>query len=354
MRPRHRILAAAVAAAVALTAAPAAHADDAKAAAEHFARAEQAEKQGDWRTAIAEYEQSYAAKPHPFTLFNIAADWERLGDLERAIANFERYLDEAGDADPADRQRTEARVARLRAELERRRPATPPAPGVLTVSSPVEGAEVRIDGKLVGQTPFAAAVPAGEHQVVISAPGRRSVERSVVVPSGGSEQIRANLEPLGGPGVEEERPSAGAWIYGFTTGWDGALGGLRYVVDFGYRTRSGRIDLTGQAGLVGSGASVGIGANLRIHLGGRQLQPYIDLGAFSAADGDAKASFVELGVGLLVTRPVTSGQMATTPGRRLAIDYFLAADAIVRLDDPGMDQGRIGVPILVGILLHLG
>jgi hypothetical protein len=65
--------------------------------------------------------------------------------------------------------------------------------GTLTVSSPVAGARVSIDGKPVGTVPVQLQVSPGEHEVRVSAPGYREGFSSVVVPSKGDERLNISL-----------------------------------------------------------------------------------------------------------------------------------------------------------------
>jgi hypothetical protein len=91
-------------------------ADPRKDAGEHFARAEAAQSAGKYREAIAEYEAAYAIAPHPDTLYNIAASYEKLQDWRRAIEYYERYLDER-DAPAPDAADVKAKIAQLRSKL---------------------------------------------------------------------------------------------------------------------------------------------------------------------------------------------------------------------------------------------
>jgi formylglycine-generating enzyme required for sulfatase activity len=69
-------------------------------------------------------------------------------------------------------------------------------PGLLTVDTGgVSGADVSVDGSLVGTTPFAAvSVPAGEHEVVVNAEGYVEFRTTVEIEGRGTEQtLEANL-----------------------------------------------------------------------------------------------------------------------------------------------------------------
>lgn len=119
-----------------------------------FAAGQAADKQKDWQSAIEHYLRAYELAPHPFALFNIAADYEQLGQLREAARFYHRYLDETKD----DNDR--ARVTKLVTDLETR-------PAKLTVESTPTGAKVMIDGKAAGVTPFTGVIPGGPHRIAV-------------------------------------------------------------------------------------------------------------------------------------------------------------------------------------------
>ena len=53
-------------------------------AGEHFKAGQQAQAEGRYRDAIAEYDQAYALLPHANALFNIAFCYEKLGEWAQA------------------------------------------------------------------------------------------------------------------------------------------------------------------------------------------------------------------------------------------------------------------------------
>lgn len=94
-------------------------APDRQLAADHFRQGQSAQAAGDYRAAIAAYEQAHARVPHPNTLFNIAVCYEALAEWELAAAYYERYLAEPGDH--PDASSIEQKIVGLRAR------AAPPA-----------------------------------------------------------------------------------------------------------------------------------------------------------------------------------------------------------------------------------
>src|SRR5207247_5519771 len=117
----------------------------------------------------------YDLMPHHFALYNIARDYERLGQLREAAAWYVRYVDAAPPS--ADRDK----VQRLIGELKVR-------PAKLTVKSTPEGARVTVDGQRVGVTPFVAPIRGGGHRVAVELDGERD-ERDVALESGEPETV---------------------------------------------------------------------------------------------------------------------------------------------------------------------
>lgn len=330
------------------TAAPApARAQDRTKAAEYFALAQSAERRSDWAGAIRNYKLAYKESPHPNVLYNIGLNHERLGELRTAADYLLRYVDAAPDA--ADRDQVLLKVRKLRERpaeirfnskpdgatvfLDGAEIGTAPVsrevaggahdvyaeaggvrsrkrrivvefgesfhvelrigaqPGRLQVRSPVKEARVTIDGVDVGPVPYSDEVDAGEHTVVVSAPGYRPSERVVTVPAQGSEQITATLEPL--PGTEPPKKTVGArFLLGGSSG--GNIGTddetrARALFQAGYRSAGGRFDLMANFGLFGFGPA-GVGTEARVYIGGKILRYYLRGGvAFATSDDDAGA-----------------------------------------------------------------
>jgi tetratricopeptide (TPR) repeat protein len=84
--------------------------------------------------ALAEFEKAYKLKPLPALLFNIARCQEVMGQLDRAITSYERYLRELADA--KDRSLIETRIANLKKTLADRQPGPDPAPAPKAPSPP--------------------------------------------------------------------------------------------------------------------------------------------------------------------------------------------------------------------------
>jgi tetratricopeptide (TPR) repeat protein len=103
----------------------------AETAVEHSAKARAAYERGDFREAIARYEQAYALDKNPTLLFNLGRCYEALAtkdDLRVAVEKYEAYL--AGSKEASDRAAVERRIEALREQIRvlENQAAPPPAP----------------------------------------------------------------------------------------------------------------------------------------------------------------------------------------------------------------------------------
>jgi hypothetical protein len=87
----------------------------------HFERGARQYSKGDFSTAIAEFEKAYEVAPSPILLFNIAQCHRHLGNQERALFFYRRYLEQRPKA--VNRAEVERRIAELEQGLESEREA---------------------------------------------------------------------------------------------------------------------------------------------------------------------------------------------------------------------------------------
>jgi hypothetical protein len=124
-------------------------------------------RDGDCTAALAEFETSYRLLPRPNTLFNMAQCEEDLHRYDRAISEYEQYL-EIAPADAEDRDTVMATLESLRGRL-----------GTIhiTTNTPTE---VWLGDRIVGVAPGDVLVPGGRHAIELRATGylpeRREVE----------------------------------------------------------------------------------------------------------------------------------------------------------------------------------
>ncbi|HEY5938630.1 MAG TPA: PEGA domain-containing protein [Kofleriaceae bacterium] len=136
-----------------------------------FTLGQEADKRKDWAKAIEHYLRANDLVSHPFTMFNIATDYERLGRLREAVTWYERYIEATPD------ENDKAKVAKLVKELALR-------PGTLTVRSTPNGAQVWIDGGYVGTTPYSGHIKGGRHKVSTRLQGQQPDEKEISIEYG--------------------------------------------------------------------------------------------------------------------------------------------------------------------------
>ena len=138
---------------------------------EHFKMGVSFYREDNYAAALVEFKRAYEIAPHYKLKFNLGQTALDLGDYPYAIDNLTAYLREGGDDVPAERRKL---VEYMIKELEGRL-------AMVTITSNQEGAEVYVDDRLIGRTPFAQEVPigAGRRRVVAIKDGFVTVERRV-------------------------------------------------------------------------------------------------------------------------------------------------------------------------------
>jgi len=152
----------------------------------HFAQGVAFFESRDYEGALSEFEAAQRASPHPRILRNIAGAQEALRRYTDAIATLEQFVAEPG-VTAAERRQADAQLRALRNLLAR----------VEIVARPV-GAEILVDGRLVGRAPLAepVALASGQVHIVVRLAGHRSAERDIRVAAGGAGREEFVLEPL--------------------------------------------------------------------------------------------------------------------------------------------------------------
>jgi hypothetical protein len=179
-----RAIAIAVTVTVSATAPTTAAAQDAKTAKKAkrlFTQGNKAFDDGRYADALAAYRASYELVERPSTLFNIAVCRDRIGELEDAYVDYEKFLEIAtkskADTDRADKAKE--RIAELDTSL---------AIAVIVTSSPV-GAAVYFedDHNILGRTPVQLNLPIGVTGFRLEAPGH--------IPKSAELNVRPGIQP---------------------------------------------------------------------------------------------------------------------------------------------------------------
>jgi hypothetical protein len=177
------------AAALLLAVSPPAEAQtDPKASAdEHFKKGVAAFKERRFGDAAPEFEEAYRLSPAYVVLFNIGQVNAALGRSIEAVDAYERFLKQGASAVPAERVReVEAEIAK---QLDRI--------GTVALRTSPEGAEIRLDGKLLGRTPLPRPIRAtvGTHTLDVILKGYAPQVQEVDVIGKAERTLNLTLEP---------------------------------------------------------------------------------------------------------------------------------------------------------------
>ncbi|MBK8695992.1 MAG: PEGA domain-containing protein [Deltaproteobacteria bacterium] len=181
--PREILLAGALAlAALSHTPSAAAQTNEARVA---FQSGVQAYAAQHYAEALESFRTAYRIRPHPSVLVNIANCYVALNRPQDAISTFERFLNDP-TVSPSPQQRTEIETALAEA---RRHLAT------INVLVFPPGAEVYLDGDLVGTAPLRRPLQTGPGPHVIEArqPGGGTVQHQARVEGGGTVTLTLDI-----------------------------------------------------------------------------------------------------------------------------------------------------------------
>jgi tetratricopeptide (TPR) repeat protein len=142
---------------------------------------------GDYATALDKFTAAYKVFPSPKLWFNIGQANRDLGRPVEAVAAFDRFLTDAGDAPPETLAEARRSAAELKTKL-----------GQIQVTCPVDGAEITIDGKQVGSAPLGNMVwtTPGRHQVAAQQSGFSPAIEDVVAVAGQAVSVNLDLRPI--------------------------------------------------------------------------------------------------------------------------------------------------------------
>jgi tetratricopeptide (TPR) repeat protein len=175
---------AALALSIVVAAAAPARADEAVAR-DAMARGVAAMGARDPAAALVAFQRAIAEAPDAPVPHRFAGEaHEALAQWAEAVASYRTYLRLRPDS--RDATDVQARIDRIVAAH---------LTGALTVRCDPAGAAVSVDGKPAGVTPItAAALPAGDHTVRVSAPGYVPREMAVTIGAGATSDVECALE----------------------------------------------------------------------------------------------------------------------------------------------------------------
>ena len=99
----------------------------------------------------------------------------------------------AGDT-PLDPARFKQSTATVSESTAAKSESVTPNLSAVAIKSVPDGAEITIDGKLMGTTPSTIQLSSGDHIVVLEKSGFKNWQRTITVAAGGSINLEANLE----------------------------------------------------------------------------------------------------------------------------------------------------------------
>lgn len=141
----------------------------------------------DYALALAEFERVYELVPDYRVLYNVGQVNIQLGRYARAFRMLHEYLDRGGSEMPPDRRRA------VQADLE----ALAAKTAALEVQAKPDGAEITLDGAVVGTSPLVEplVVDVGEHALQLRAAGYVTQSRRLVLAGGDRRPVVVELEP---------------------------------------------------------------------------------------------------------------------------------------------------------------
>lgn len=167
-----------------------------------------------YQEAALALERSYALRPVPVALYNLALAWRGLGRYRAAVGLFDRYLQ---SPDPAA---TPERLDAIRAEREELLRALVHA--AITVTP--RGATLRVDGRDPAPSPESLELDPGGHVLEWNAPAHRPHRETITATPGSRPVFSVALEPVREGRLQVEASSPAVLIE-----IDGQRGGMGRV-----------------------------------------------------------------------------------------------------------------------------
>jgi hypothetical protein len=130
---------------------------------------------GDYVGALEKFNDAYAAYPSSKILFNLGQANRLLGRPLEALDAYQRFLNEVPNASREERADAQSWLEKLQSSL-----------GQISIACQINGAEISVDGKVVGRSPLSSPVwaTAGHHQVTAVAADKSPMLESVEVEVG--------------------------------------------------------------------------------------------------------------------------------------------------------------------------
>jgi tetratricopeptide (TPR) repeat protein len=152
-----------------------------------YRRGVEAYQEGRFRDAIDLFLDADQLAPSAALSFNIGSAYEEIGETPSALRWYRDYL--RRDPAAADRAQVEAKVAELEEVLKQR--------GVqqVTISSVPPKANLSVDGKPVGTTPWTGELPPGPHRLGFSLPGHQAASATIQLAPEHARDVSIEMRP---------------------------------------------------------------------------------------------------------------------------------------------------------------
>ena len=147
---------------------------------------------GNYEAARVAFQQAYALKPHPSVLRNLGQAELRTGHYLEAARHLSTFLRETTFGSAADREVVSKSLSQAEAEVAK-----------LLVDVDVAGADITVDGEVVGRSPTPDPFYAepGERMIRIQKDGYEPYVKSQVVEAGRTTHLKIALDPMRVPTV---------------------------------------------------------------------------------------------------------------------------------------------------------
>jgi hypothetical protein len=151
----------------------------------HFRQGIGLYEEGDYDSALFEFERAYELAPDYRLLYNVGVTQLETKDYAGAKRSLERYLDEGGaEIDAERRADVEGQLATLAARI-----------GTVDVQCNVEGATVLVDGEPMGTTPLSEPLilNLGRRTIELQHEGHQPYREELTLTGGSNRVVEANL-----------------------------------------------------------------------------------------------------------------------------------------------------------------
>ncbi len=174
----------------------------------HFARGVELFEDGDFASAVFEFETAHELSGNAHLLYNIAVCRDELHEYAAAMSAYQRYLDTLGAGLDADR------LEKVRLELDRLQLRV----GTLRVESTPPGATVFVGGEKLGETPLELPLDLGQAELELRLDGYDAEQRTLRIVSGETTEISVVLSDANAAGAPLPPPATAAGDFRPTEG----------------------------------------------------------------------------------------------------------------------------------------